>query len=444
MKPAIVLISLLTVACATPALAADGLQVSGSVRLRFEGISGQPRPAYNEDDQLLLSRTFLQARFTQNSWRWVAELQDSRAWWGDSKTLLGTTDVNALELSQAYVAHDVDGLLGKGSRLTLQAGRFSMSMGSRRLIAAEDFRNTTTSMTGVRTDWQVPSTAGGTVFVAFPSTRLPDSTDALLRNDIKADRESLDTLFYGAQLRSAPRMAGGVVELLLVGLRDRDAPGRPSRDRDLRTVDLRLIREPAAGRWDWDLEAALQWGQASSTTAATAVRREVAANFLHLRAGYQWDRAWKPRVALDYDWASGDGSGPVSHRFDTLYGGRRSDFAPSGLYALLGRANISTPGLRVEATPSARLDVMATVRGLWLASAVDAFSTTGIRDAAGSAGSYAGMQWDTRLRYWLVPKRLQLEVNALLLKHGHFLQLAPGARRESETRFLAVSVMSSF
>jgi hypothetical protein len=438
------LAGLLATLYATSALAADGVQISGSVRLRYEEIGAQPRPAYNEDDQLLLARTFLQARYTQGSWRWVAELQDSRAWWGDSKTLLGTTEVNAVELSQAYIAHDLDGVLGKDSRVALQAGRFSMSLGSRRLVAAEDFRNTTTSMTGLRADWQWASTAGGTAFVTFPSTRLPDTQDALLNNGVKADRESLDTLWYGTQLRSSPTVGGGVAELLLLGLRDRDAPGRPSKDRDLRTVDLRLIREPAAGHWDWDLEGALQWGHASSSTAATAVRREVAANYLHLRTGYQWNLPWKPRLAVDYDWASGDGSGPVSHRFDTLYGGRRADFAPAGLYALLGRSNINTPGLRMEVTPSARLDVMATVRGLWLASAVDAFSTTGIRDATGASGSYAGTQWDSRVRYWLIPKRMQLEVNALLLKHGQFLQQAPGARRESATRFLTVSVMTSF
>lgn len=435
---------LLATCCASAALAADGVQFSGSVRVRYEDVSAQPRPAYNEDDQLLLSRSFLQARYTQGSWRWVAELQDSRAWWGDSKTLLGTNDVNAVELSQAYVVHDLDGLLGKGSRVALQAGRFSMSLGSRRLAASEDFRNTTNSITGIKADWQWASAAGGTAFVTFPGTRLPDTQDALLNNSIKADRESLDTLWYGTQLRSAPTVAGGVAELLLVGLRDRDAPGRPSRDRDLRTLDLRLIREPAAGQWDWDLEGALQWGHASSSTAVTAVRREVAANYLHLRGGYQWDMAWKPRLAVDYDWASGDGSGPVSHRFDTLYGGRRGDFAPAGQYALVGRSNINSPGLRVEVTPSARLDVMATVRGLWLASAVDAFSTSGIRDVTGAAGSYAGMQWDSRVRYWLVPKRMQLEINAVLLKHGQFLQLAPGARRESATRFFTVSVLTSF
>ncbi len=444
MRVSVGLLGLLASAAALPVCAAEGWQFSGAMRVRYEAISDQPRLAYNEDDQVLLARTSVQARYIQGRWRLVAELQDSRTWMADAGTPLSTNEVNPIDLTQAYVVGDFAGSLGEGSSLSVQAGRFSMSLGSRRLAASEDYRNTTNSMTGFKADWQLTGGTGGTAFLAFPVPRLPDTPADLLRNEVVFDHERLDTLWYGAQWRSAMQSKLGALEVLAVGLRDRDAPGRPTRDRDLRTVDVRLIREPAAGKWDWDLEGAMQWGHASISTAATAAPREVAANYLHLRAGYQWNMAWKPRLALDYDWASGDGSGPVSHRFDTLYGGRRGDFAPSGLYALVGRANISSPGLRVEVTPNTRLDWMATLRGLWLASPSDVFSTSTIKDPSGTAGRYAGTQWDTRLRWWVVPKRVQLEVNAVLLQHGRFLQEAPAARRESATRFVAVSVMSSF
>jgi hypothetical protein len=414
------------------------------MRLRYEAISDQPRLAYNEGDQLLLARTSVQARYTQGRWRWVAEFQDSRAWMADAGTPLSTNEVNPIDLTQAYVVGDFADSLGEGSLLSVQAGRFWMSLGSRRLAASEDYRNTTNSMTGFKADWQLPGGTGGTAFLVFPMPRQPDTPADLLHNEVVVDHERLDTLWYGAQWRSALQSQFGAVEVLAIGLRDRDAPGRPTRDRNLRTVDVRLIREPAAATWDWDLEGALQWGQASSSTVATEAPREMTANYLHLRAGYQWNMAWKPRLALDYDWASGDGSSRINHRFDTLYGGRRGDFAPAGLYGLVGRANISSPGLRVELTPTARLDWMATLRGLWLASAVDVFSTSTIKDASGAAGRYAGTQWDTRLRWWMVPKRVQVEVNAALLQHGRFLQEAPAARRESATRFVAVSVMTSF
>ncbi len=444
MRSAARILGLLACAAVLPVWSAEGWQFSGAMRLRYEAISDQPRLAYNEGDQLLLARTSVQARYTQGRWRWVAEFQDSRAWMADAGTPLSTNEVNPIDLTQAYVVGDFADSLGEGSLLSVQAGRFWMSLGSRRLAASEDYRNTTNSMTGFKADWQLPGGTGGTAFLVFPMPRQPDTPADLLHNEVVVDHERLDTLWYGAQWRSALQSQFGAVEVLAIGLRDRDAPGRPTRDRNLRTVDVRLIREPAAATWDWDLEGALQWGQASSSTVATEAPREMTANYLHLRAGYQWNMAWKPRLALDYDWASGDGSSRINHRFDTLYGGRRGDFAPAGLYGLVGRANISSPGLRVELTPTARLDWMATLRGLWLASAVDVFSTSTIKDASGAAGRYAGTQWDTRLRWWMVPKRVQVEVNAALLQHGRFLQEAPAARRESATRFVAVSVMTSF
>lgn len=436
---------LLWAALSTQSAQADeGWQFSGAVRVRQEAIAGQPRPQFNAEDQVLLSRSSLQARYTGTGWRLVAELQDSRVMGGNESTPLSNNEVNALDLTQAYVVRDFNGALGEGSKLAMQAGRFSMALGSRRLAASEDYRNTTNTVTGLKADWQLRSGSAGTAFVTFPVPRVPDSGLPLLHNEWVLDHERLETLWYGAQWRGAAWRDGTVMEVLAVGLRDRDAPGRPTRDRNLRTLDLRLIREPAPGRWDWDLEAALQWGQASASTVATAQPREVDAGFAHLRIGYEWDLPGKPRLALDYDWAGGDGSGSVSHRFDTLYGGRRGDFAPSGLYGLVGRANISSPGLRVELTPTPRLDWMATVRGLWAASVKDAFSTTGIKDVSGASGSYAGTQWDTRLRWAVVPRRLQLEVNAVLLRHGPLLRQAPGVRPGSSTRFLAVSAMTTF
>jgi hypothetical protein len=335
-----------------------------------------------------------------------------------------------VELAQAYVSTVFDAPVAGGAQTTLQAGRFTMNLGARRLVAADDYRNTTSSVTGLRVDSKTKAGWSATAFYTLPVTRLPESAASLLDNDIKADRESSAAVLYGGLVQTPRRIAGGALEAMLLQFRERDAPGRPTRDRDLTTLDLRLFREPAAGHWDWEAEVALQTGSAHTSTAATAPLKDVAADFVHLRAGYQWASAWKPRLAVEYDRASGEGSGAKSHRFDTLFGMRRADFAPSGLYALVGRANISSPGLRFEATPSARLDVMATARALFLASAVDAFSTIGIKDPKGLAGDHAGTQFDTRLRYWLAK--------------GRFLLDAPGTRKDGDVKFLNVALQANF
>ena len=108
--------------------------------------------------------------------------------------------------------------------------------------------------------------------------------------------------------------------------------------------------------------------------------------FAHLEAGYSFRHPWAPRIALEFDYASGDRRGGKFGRFDTLFGMRRADLAPAGLYNAVGRANLLAPGVRAEIAPSKRLDVFAAYRPLWLALRTDSFSTTGVRDASGSSG----------------------------------------------------------
>ena len=123
---------------------------------------------------------------------------------------------------------------------------------------------------------------------------------------------------------------------------------------------------------------------------------------------------------------------------------RRADLAPAGIYNAIGRANISTPGLRAEIAPGKRFDAFAVYRPIWLAERTDAFSTTGVRDPSGRSGSFAGHQVEARMRYWLVPGFLRGEVNGVWLAKGRFLKTAPNAPRTGDTRYLATGLTATF
>jgi hypothetical protein len=220
--------------------------------------------------------------------------------------------------------------------------------------------------------------------------------------------------------------------------------GRPTRDRRLNTYGARLFRAPQAGRIDYDVEGLRQTGRVSTTTAATAPSQAVSAGFVHAEAGYLWRAAWKPHLALEYDWASGDRAGGSYGRFDTLFGMRGGDYAPSGLFAALHRANSHMLGARLEASPSARLDVMLHYAPVWLASRTDAFSTTNVRDATGGSGRFAGHLLHGRARVWLVPRSLRLDIDAVLLAKGRFLRTAPNAPRTGDTHYLAMALNALF
>jgi hypothetical protein len=147
---------------------------------------------------------------------------------------------------------------------------------------------------------------------------------------------------------------------------------------------------------------------------------------------------------VEYDRASGDGPGATYRRFDTLFGIRHPDLAPGGLYALLARANLRAIGLRLEMAPGSRIEMLASARAAWADSTTDGFSSAAIRDSSGEAGRFGGTQFDTRLRGWLVPKQLRMEINATWFHPGGLMRDAPNASGHGNTTYLAAALNYSF
>lgn len=419
------------------------LKITLASRLRYETLDGQPRAGLNGSDEQLALRTNLWLEWTNGNLRIGGELQDSRAWLGKAGSAISTADVNTLEPVQAYVGIDLPGALGRGSQATVEAGRFTFNLGSKRFVASDDYRNATSAYTGLRIFLKAGDGTGATLFYLLPQLRLPDDLPALLANRAALDRESFDLQLFGA-LASRPRvLLGATGELGVYRLVERDAPGRPTRDRHLTTISARLVREARPGRWDFELEGAWQTGRTSTGTAATAAMQDVAAAMVHAGLGYSFAGPARLRATLTYDWVSGDRPGGANNRFDTLFGGRRFEFPPAGILAVIGRANISAPGARLDLAPGKRFDAAAVYRPMWLASRSDAFSQTGVIDRAGGSGRFAGHSLDLRARYWLVPGRLRGEVDYDWIGKGRFLRQAPNAPHAGDTHYAAFALTAS-
>jgi hypothetical protein len=426
------------------AYAEDGLTLGANSRIRYEMIEGQPRVGFNESDDLLNIRTIVTAEYRTGAFRVGAELYDSRVYGGDAGTPITTNEVNTLELVQAYVGYDIAEAFGPGTKLSLQGGRFTLNLGSRRLVAADDYRNTTNGYTGLRADLGLPNDLSATLIYTLPQVRLPDNRPDIVDNRVKFDRESFDLVLWGGLATKKLARKRGAIEFSYYHLGERDSPKLGTRDRSLNSFGVRLYRDPAPGRADFESETIYQTGSVSASTAPTAARLDVSSWFAHLEAGYSFRHPWSPRLALELDYASGDGRGGKFGRFDTLFGMRRGELAPAGLYNAVGRTNLISPVLRVEVAPTKRLDAFAAYRPLWLASRYDAFSTTGVRDASGNSGRFAGHQAEARVRYWLIPKRLRLEWNGLLLAKGRFLRDAPNAPAGGNTLYNSFNATVSF
>jgi len=416
--------------------APDPLTIRANLRVRYEALDGQFRPGLADHDDAVLLQTDIALGYTRDAVTLGAELIDARAYDNGPGSAVGTNEVNALELSQAYISVALGDALGKGTGTSLTAGRMALSLGSRRLAARNNFRNTVNSFTGIKAEWRGAAKDSLTLFYVLPQIRLPSDPDRLRDNAVQWDRESFDLAFFGGAY-SRPRAWGRAgLDLYLLGLDEDDGRDRPTRNRQLVTGGARLFAPPAPGKIDFDVEAAIQRGTIRTSTAANAARVPVHAWFVHAEIGRRLASGWTPRLSASFDAASGDDRGSRAYeRFDSLFGARRADFGPTSLFGPLARTNLLSAGTRLELTPNDRIDLMTAWRANWLESRDDRFANTGVFDPAGASGRFAGHQVELRARYWLIPKRLRFEAGGALLTDGRFLNEAPNANGFGTTHY---------
>jgi hypothetical protein len=79
----------------------DGFRLSGSVRLRYEALDGQPRAGFRPEDEQLDLRSTLFAEADTGVVRIGAEMYDSRAWLAQPGSAISANEVNTFELVQA-------------------------------------------------------------------------------------------------------------------------------------------------------------------------------------------------------------------------------------------------------------------------------------------------------------------------------------------------------
>jgi len=425
----------------------EWFNVSGTYRVRYETLNHPFRAEASGSDEILVERLFLNASVIVQQFHATIELEDSRQQLADSGTPLGTDIVNAVEPVQAYVGMSFDGALSQQDQLDLTLGRMTIDAGSRRLVARNSFRNTTNAFAGARATWK--GSDGQEVFAlyAFPVQRKPTDFESLKNNDIELDRTTGDITFWGL-FGSLPGVLGKMtVEAYAYGYRTRDSTDNPIADRNIYTPGFRLYRKPAKESWDFEVETAYQWGTSRLGTAATdTTDLQHSAGFFHGEIGYTLKAKMSPRLELSYDYASGDKDPDDNrnNRFDTLFGARRFDFGPTGIYGPFARANINSPGARLELKPARELSAMVGYRAVWLASDRDQFTTARLQDPTGNSGSFIGHQIEAQLQYDVLPGNVALEIGGAYLFQGEFLEKAPGAPDEGNTTYLYVAATLTF
>jgi len=417
----------------------SGFDFGGTQRTRYESLDPQYRAGFDDEDAAFALQTTLVFDWRRDSWHVGGEIMDSRSLGTDSASFANGTTTNALEPIQAYVAW-------RHGTSTFRVGRVAQDLGKRRLVARSRYRNTVTTFTGADWSWTASDGRAARAFYWGPMRALPSDQASVLDNDYELDRGvrggSIAGLFY-----QFPAFAGQ--NRLETYLFDAESESRtdPAAAYDLITLGARAYRAPQASEWNYEVEAVLQDGESGGVVAGFA-RNDLdhSAAFLHFEIGYQFDAAWSPNLMFQYDRATGD-ENPTDtkiDRFNTLFGARRFDFGPTGIYGIAARSNIESPGVRVTFRPAPRWQAMLAHRSLRLESARDGWVGSGWRDASGSAGDSIGNQLEGSFTWAAIPDRLSFETGFAHLWAGRFAEQTAGASFRGDPQYVYAALTTTF
>lgn len=370
----------------------EGERTSELQQEGLEHLDDDPRAQSPTARTAVSLRTLLALELSPGPFRAGLELADSRSWANDP-ALLSDRLVNPLEPLTARVG------LALGD-WRVDAGRFTLDLGSRRLVARNDFRNTISGFTGLDVRGR-PAGHSLRAFAVVPVIREPHTGPALVRHDVILDRENLDALLTGLTWAS-PASRAFTTDAALLGFVERDGVLRAT-NRRLVTASLRLLRAPAPGSVDGSLEL---FGQAGLVRASTAPSDTTDLTHLafsvHADLGVTLSHCWQPRLSALVDLATGDDDSTDgrSTRFDPLFAARRFEFGPTGVWGLLSRSNLVSPGVRLGLQPALTVDVFVAWRPAWLWSPRDIWAATGL--TAIDAHPFLGHHLEGRFR-WTPP-----------------------------------------
>ena len=417
----------------------DWLTVGLENRTRYESLSDsfkanqKSSPAPGGDQQIALQTDlWVQAKF--GKFRFATEFMDARALSSDSGSNNtpnppNNTMVDTLDFTQIYASWADQNTLLSGLGTEVKAGRQTMDLGSRRLVARPFFRNAVNNFTGLRIRvldygrWQLNA------FGTMPVLRFPNYTSSptngygdpnlisqnanlLVNGGQQWDQEDTHTWFSGGILEGYDVIKNINTDLALYSLNESDSNNNATRNRQYLTPNIRFYSKPIKGRFDFVAEGMGQFGTVQYDTKTNNQQQNHQAWSNHLEAGYSFDLPMSPRFLVEYDWASGSKNSAnktgTDGRFDPLYGASDVDFGSSGIYSAFQRSNINSPGARFNFSPRKDITVSLQQRAIWLASAGDCWGGTSctsgtlpglVGNSKGTSGDYVGDQIGASSRY---------------------------------------------
>ena len=379
-------------------------------RSRFEIRDDFFRFALESDEQFLLrTRAYVGIREIADPFRFGFEFQDSRVF--DSSFPETTRSINETDIQQLFGELHLANLIEDTHPVRVQFGRLSFDGVDRRLLARNRFRNTTNAFDGGR--------------IRVGSASSPWEVDVFLTQPVERKKRNLDSgdderLFGGVNgyWRGWGRIA--VVEPYYFLLDEDRKTDRP--DREIHTLGVHNFGILGDSGFDYDTNVAFQIGESGDG--------DHLAFAAHAEIGYSIDHDWKPRVALWFNYASGDEDpdDDDDERFDSLFGAAHAFYGFSDIFSW---QNLINPALYFAMRPLPDLRIDGAYRIYWLASDKDSFIRAGLRDPTGEDSAFLGQELDLRARY-RVFEHWSLEIGYAHFFPGDFVKDVSGSREDSD------------
>ena len=391
----------------------NGFDFGGTQRTRYETLDPQFRAGFSNSDQAVALQTTLAFNWRHDAWLVGGEIMDSRGYGNDTGSFANGTTANSLEPLQAYVAwrHDAS---------TFRVGRVTQDLGKRRLVARNRYRNTVNNFTGVDWSWTGAEGRAARAFYWIPMRALPSDQASVLDNEYELDKGSRGSSIAGF-FYQFPAFANQHRLESYVFDAEAEPPGDPARSTV--TLGARAICAPA-GQWNYEVEAGFRTANRAASGASRAATRHQASLCTSRSATVR-------RVGRRTSCSS-----TTARRATRIRPTRRSTFQhavrraaslrPTGIYGIVARSNIDSPGVRLTFRPG-RVASDAVLSTLRLESA-RRLDRLGWRDATGAAGDSIGPPRG-QFTWTAIPDRLSFETGFATM--GGALRRANRRRRVS-------------
>jgi hypothetical protein len=380
------------------------LSFGADTRERFEAndSAGFGTGANRNQDYLISRNEFHADLRVANQLQAFVQLQSDFAPW---KTMLTPVDQNRLDLEQAFVA--LTEPVGGGT-LKLRAGRQQFAFDLQRFVSVRDGPNVRQSYDAGWADYE----NGPWRFITFYSLPVQVRDITTFDDYSSATKQTFGMARAEYKFSESLFIAGYYANFTQANVQFPNASGDERRD----IFDVHLNGN--ANHFDFDLEVMNQTGRIGI--------EPIEAWAVGSLAGYTFTNVnWSPRLGIQLDAASGDGS--TKQTFGTF-----NPLFPNGYYFTLagytGYANLIhiKPSLTLTLTSS--LKIMLAAAAQWRQNTADAVYTqpsVPVPNTAGRPGAYTGSYGQARVD-WTIDRATSFAIEAVHFKIGDAVRNAGG------------------